>query len=215
MGRHLPNMTTFQLKFALAVTGMVQFAGAASERPLKVEIVGSKEKAESCSVILAYGSELSGKIDGLDDQSVYAMFDHGTKRGLLAKVTVAAKEVLVPGERQFSGLSYLALFMPDNFAEGAEVVAAEASDARKFRFVVEFPADPQTLKMLTRAEREAIRDDDRTTAAECRWLQGDWNEAARHLELAGRDFFRKKDPSSRIVTSFLEGIARSEAAKKK
>jgi hypothetical protein len=67
--------------------------------------------------------------------------------------------------------------------------------------------------LLKIAERGAIRKDDRVAAAEFRWLMGEWEQAARHLDLAGRDFFRTKDPASRLVTQALEKVARSKASK--
>jgi hypothetical protein len=199
--------------FAFATPLFPGKGNAELDRPLKVEIVGSKTKPETHDVLLAYGRELSSTFQKLEDAAVYAVIELKNDEVIIAKIQIGTDDAVVVGELKFSQLSYLGLFMPDNFADAQGFDPKDPTKTTKMRFFITAPTDPESIKILKEAERGAIRNDDRVSAAEMRWLTGDWQETARHLELAGRDFFTKKDRVSQLNCKALEQIARDKVKK--
>lgn len=200
--------------FSLAnILIFVEKVSAELDRPLNVEMAGSTNSPKSRNVLLAYGRELSSKFQKLEDSSVYALIEINADKLIIAKIEVGAQDVAVVGERVFSQLSYLGLFMPDNCADAIAFDPKDPNQVTRIRFRVTPPTNPVSIKILKDAERGAIRNSDRVTAAEMRWLKGDWQETARHLELAGRDFFRKNDRLSQVTCKRLEQIARGKVKK--
>lgn len=161
----------------------------------KKSVMVSYETAEGWSkkalveVTFVNGSELSKqKIPGVDGTRNYGMIWFEREEMALIELEVP-KGILILGNPSFDHADFLCLFIPSGAVSGKQV----NGKGTNYRFEAPWPGSEDMQRVARRAESNAIKSDDRLTAAEMKMVQDDRAGAFRHLRIAKRDFLRSKD----------------------
>jgi hypothetical protein len=174
----------------------------------KKSVMVSYETAEGWSkkalveVTFATGSELSKQdIPGVDGTGNYGMI--WFKGEEMALIELEVPRGIILGATSFDHADFLCMFIPSGAVSGKQA----NGKGTNYTFEAPWPGSEDVQRVARRAESNAIKSDDRLTAAEMKMVQDDRAGALRHLRIAKRDFLRSDNRMKAAQIDILISVA--------